>query len=338
MEIRRNREIFSYFDRCRANLSNERINSFLNRRVTPASETCVRRQLSKAGVPEFAGSEADWPSLFIRVDEWENHPYHRTVTDRLRTLSGVYETEEFEGQRLFNSDAVQPDVNKELNDWMKLRALDRAAQTIVLVSNGIEWMLDAPGESITNDPPAEKAHGRVVTFGLGIGYYLFMALRNPEVDHVTVIEKDPAVIETFRNHLQPLFPDHNRFTIQTGDAMDFWNKAYLSSFDSIYADIWQSSDDGLFLMHELLKRYNPPHEAVDFWIEDSCVVPLRTLIFLHYEELVYRTRRQVNPDYEELMQCVRRWFKKDSRIIDNPQDLKEMMYDRKVLRAILGGN
>ena len=90
-------------------------------------------------------------------------------------------------------------------------------------------------------------------------------------------------------------------------------------------------------MHELLKRYNPPHEAVDFWIEDSCIVPLRTLVFLHYEELLEHKPRPVADDYQDLMNNVRRWFDSDPAVIDNSEALKDRLYSREVLRGILGG-
>ena len=220
---------------------------------------------------------------------------------------------------------------------MKLRALDEDAETLELVNEGIEWMLDAPGEHYTNDPIALHSHDSVVTFGLGIGYYLFMALRNPAVKHVTVVERSETVINLFLELIAPLFQDQ-RFTIIHGDAYDYWNPAFLESFDFVYADIWQSGDDGLFIMRDLLSQVYRDHQNTDFWIEDSCVVPLRTLVYLCYQELAFGTRQNVHPDYEPLMNQVRRYFDHRSVSLDDPKQLQYYMYDRDCLRSILGGD
>lgn len=336
MKLSNTPEIKAFLKRCRENLTDERLNTFLDRKVTYKSERLIQQELQKAGSPEFSGPVEFWPSLFLSVDAFEKSPYHSAVTKKLEA-EGVYERVTFEGNHLFNADAVQPDPNRELLDWMKLRALDRNTKTIVLEANGLEWMLDAPSEAATNDPYAEKAHGNVVTFGLGIGYFLYMALRNPRVNHVTVVEKDPDVIRTFEKVFAPLFPDHKYFEILEADAFDCWNETFLSGFDYIYADIWQSNDDGLIQMKDLLAQYLPPFEKADFWIEESCFVPLRTLIFLHYEELFYHTKREVRWDYGPLMKLVRKRFEMIPESVSDVNILKDYLYDRAFLRTILNG-
>ena len=338
VRIEQNENIASFLARCRRNLSNTALNSFLDRRVTSGSEAYLRRQLKRAGAQEFEGPETTWPSLFLSVDAFEKTPYHRNVTAKLSGMHGdLYDTVIFEGNRLFNLDAVQPDQNRELNDWMKLRALDRDANTLVLADGETEWMLDMPSEAATNDPFARRAHGSVLLFGLGIGYVLYMTLRNPAVSHITVVEYNPRVIEVFEQILKPLFPDHDRFTILQDDARNRWNEEWLAGFDCIFTDIWQSGDDGLFMMADLLSRASVPLDKADFWIEDSCIVPLRTLVFLHYEELLEHKPRPVAEDYEPLMNNVRRWFDSDPAVIGNAEALKDRLYSREVLRGILGG-
>lgn len=220
---------------------------------------------------------------------------------------------------------------------MKLRALDRDATTLVLADGDTDWMLDMPSEAATNDPFARKAGGNVLLFGLGIGYVLYMTLLNPSVRHITVVERDERVIARFRELLMPLFPDHDRFELIQDDAHNRWNAEWLSRFDFIFTDIWQSGEDGLFRMSELLSAAPVPLDTADFWIEDSCIVPLRTLVFLHFEELCSGRKRPVAGEYTSLMNNVRRWFEADPSVITEPEDLKDRMYSRGILRGILGG-
>ena len=338
MKLEASEAMDSFFRRCRRNLSDTRLNRFLDRRITPGQERYLQRKLKQAGAQEFNGPEETWPGLFLPASFWVDNPYHRNVTEQLMELNlADYHTEVFAGQRLFNLDAVQPDKNRELMDWMKLRALDQDVTTLVLQEGDIDWMLDAPSEIVTNDPFAAKAHGSVITFGLGIGYFLYMALRNPAVAHVTVIEKNETVIDRFREYFLPLFPDPDRVTIRHADAFEVWNKNELSAYDYIYADIWQSGEDGLFVMQKLLQQAAPDFAKTDFWIEDSCIVPLRTLLFLHFEELRSGRTNPVHPDYTILMDQVRTWADRNHTVVRDPDQLKAYLYDRRVLRSILGG-
>ena len=337
MQIKRNKDTESFLSRCRENLGKEELNSYLDHKVSRANERHIQRCLRKAGAREFGENEQSWPSLFLNTDEWESTPYHRSISlKEIHDDHFCYETMRMAGGRLFSLDSVQPDPDRELNDWMKLRAMDRDFDAAVLFQDDEMWMLDAPSEAVTNDPAAAKAKGNALTFGLGIGYFVFMALRNPDVKTVTVVEKSEEVLRMFSSCLLPQFPDRERITLIHGDALDYWNPDFLERYDSIYADIWQSSEDGLFRISDLLERYHPADSKTDFWIEDSCMVSLRTILFLHFEELLYHTKRQVSSEYLPLMQKTRRYFAKADKPAETSAQLKDFLYDRRTLRNILG--
>ena len=44
-------------------------------------------------------------------------------------------------------------------------------------------------------------------------------------------------------------------------------------------DIYQSNNDGLIMIEKLLEQANLPTDKLDFWIENSCLEILPTLIF-----------------------------------------------------------
>ena len=330
-------EISAFLQRCWNNLYNDKQNAFLDRKVSKKSETGTKTRLKAAGQQEFSGHYETWPSLFIDADEWENSPYHQTVhLDHISSHSITYEEETILGGRLFNLDAIQPDQNRELADWMKLRALSHDTKAVYLLQNGEDWMLDAPSEAATNDPPAMAAHGKVLTFGLGIGYFLFMGARNPKVKSITVIERDPDVISLFEKDIFPQMKNSILVpvSIVRGDAFDCWNETYLSSFDFVYTDIWRSADDGLEIMTCLLEQYNPSVESW-FWIEDSIVEPVRSAIFLHFVELVENRTIHPSSAYAIYTKKVRSYFRTRNETIDSVDALKDLLYDRTVMRAIL---
>ncbi len=336
MKLIHNSEMDAFFVRCRKNMASEYKNRFVDQKITPAYEKKVQKQMKKAGFAEFQGSEESWPSLYLSATEWQKSPYHQAV--HLETISSdgfSYKPSIIAGNRLFNASTVQKDKNRELNDWMMLRAMDQSCETVMLYQDEEDWMLDSPSEALTNDPAAAKAHGSVCTFGLGIGYFLFMTMRNPEVKDITVIEQSIEVIEMFQNNILPQFPDQKPLNIICGDAYDYFNQEFLSKFDYTYVDIWQSNWDGLPIMTDLLEHCLPDYESTDFWIEDSCLEVVWTLIYLYFEQLYQDTHLNLNPELERYETKISRYFSNMDIAIDHPDQIKDLMYDGRTLREIL---
>ena len=218
---------------------------------------------------------------------------------------------------------------------MVLRAMDRNFDAIYLYQDDEDWMVDAPSEAATNDAPAAKAHGKVLTFGLGIGYFIFMAMRNPAVKEITVVESSAEVIAMFERFLYPQFPHDIPVHFIHGDAFDYFNEDFISQFDYVYTDIWKSSADGLAIMERLLHQYVPPYEKADFWIEDSCEEIMWTLIFLYFEAIAHNRKPEVNPLYEKEMQKICMYFDRIDEVIDDPSKIQFYMYDTDTIRHIL---
>ena len=139
----------------------------------------------------------------------------------------------------------------------------------VLTENGREWMTATPNEINTIRPVAEAAHGRVLTLGLGLGYFAFHALLNPRVESVTAVERSEDAIRLFRERLLPLFPRAERLTLLHADAFDVAPALYRSGkYDFVFADLWHDVGDGL-PMYERLKRMEVPGLDYHYWIEKT---------------------------------------------------------------------
>ena len=67
--------------------------------------------------------------------------------------------------------------------------------------DGRVWMTVTPNEINTIQPAVQQTRGKVLTYGLGLGYYAFHALLREDVSSVTVVEKNPQVIDVFRRLL-----------------------------------------------------------------------------------------------------------------------------------------
>ncbi|MCQ2410132.1 MAG: hypothetical protein MJ053_00940 [Elusimicrobiaceae bacterium] len=138
-----------------------------------------------------------------------------------------------------------------------------------VLENGRLWMSVTPNEIETMRGAIGRARGRVVTYGLGLGYFAFHASQKPEVLEVTVVEKNPQLISLFSTHILPQFKHTHKIKIVEQDALDFADKAdVVSCFDYVFADLWRDVSDGLTL-YRRLKRLEPAGICADYWIEET---------------------------------------------------------------------
>lgn len=337
MKIQRTPEIDNFFRICMDNLKNEDKNRFLGAKVTQKNERYLQKQMGKSGFQEFMKPQEHWPSLFIRSSDAILRPYNSTIKlDMIQNQDFRFSLEMVPANQLFNVSGIIFDQHRELNDWMQLRALDQPYPAAVLWQGNDVWMLDAPSESFTIDPYALKAKGNVLTFGLGIGYFAFMALLNPAVRSVTIVEKSASVIAMFNEYILPQFPQRDKVKIIEGDAFDYFNEIFINQFDYVFADIWKSGDDGFLMIEKLLEQYEPPFEKVDFWIETSCFEFIPTLILLYFRSISSDFKMKHDSLlYNRIFHKISQYFDSIDSTVSDVIKLKDFMYNPQILREIV---
>lgn len=140
-----------------------------------------------------------------------------------------------------------------------------------VLQDGREWMSIKPSEIESSQAAVDGAFGRVVTFGLGLGYFAFMASEKPEVSSVMVVERDPAVVSLFEKHLLPQFPNRNKISVIQSDAFDYLEHDMMSILpDFVFMDIWHDIADGASL-YVRARQYEPrfPRTRFTYWIDRS---------------------------------------------------------------------
>ena len=139
-----------------------------------------------------------------------------------------------------------------------------------VLEKGREWMTLQPNEIATTRPAIEKAHGRVLTFGLGLGYFTYHAAQKPEVESVTAVDISGEVIDLFSTHILPQFPHKEKVRLVQADALDFAEQQMAGNFDFVFADIWHDAGDGKELYLKM-KPYEARFPTIDFsfWLEDT---------------------------------------------------------------------
>ncbi len=134
-----------------------------------------------------------------------------------------------------------------------------------LRDRGREWMSLHPNEIETILPKARAARGRVLCLGLGMGYYLYHAAVNKEVESVTAVERDGEIVQWFTRELLPLFPK-DKVRIVKGDALEICPAP--GEYDTVFADLWHDVSDGLPLWRRLKAR-ETPGTVYQYWLGET---------------------------------------------------------------------
>lgn len=155
-----------------------------------------------------------------------------------------------------------------------------------VLEDGNEWMTLTPVDLDTSDYAIERARGKVVTFGLGLGYYTYMVSEKSEVESVTVVEKSADVISLFREFILPQFTHPEKVRVVLADAFEYAEKTMpAEGFDVAFVDTWRDASDGA-PMYERMKRleYLSPKTEFIYWIENFLISRHRALKFADVRE------------------------------------------------------
>jgi ribosomal protein S18 acetylase RimI-like enzyme len=98
------------------------------------------------------------------------------------------------------------------------------------------WMSNARDEVDSQAPHVAAACGHTVLMGAGMGIALYNLLSKPEVTEVTLIERDPLVIDLLHRSADfERWPGVGKLRIEITNALDYEPELPV---DYLYADIW----------------------------------------------------------------------------------------------------
>ncbi len=133
------------------------------------------------------------------------------------------------------------------------------------------WMSLSPHEIESQELGCRYAHGHTAVMGLGMGWVAVNMALNPKVERVTVIERDPEVIELFqRSRALNGLPSHAvaKVRIVLADALE-WRPD--EKVDFLYADIWQSLEEPRTLEDVRRMQANVRAEKIYFWGQELVI-------------------------------------------------------------------
>lgn len=116
------------------------------------------------------------------------------------------------------------DIDKNLREVPQIGFFRERFAYPAVEQDGREWMAVKPSEIETMRAPIEEAMGKVVTFGLGLGYFAYMVSEKPDVTSLDIVERSEEAIALFERHILPQFPNKEKIRIIRSDAFWFLNE------------------------------------------------------------------------------------------------------------------
>lgn len=142
----------------------------------------------------------------------------------------------------------------------------------------IPWMSVCPSEINSMKKDMERATGRVLVLGLGLGYYPYIISQRDDVEEITIVEFQPEIIKMFEEKLLPQFNMKEKIKVVEADAFKFMMEVEPGQYDFIFADIWENQFDGAIAyrkIHEHEERLIGTQFG--YWIEEEILYYLETI-------------------------------------------------------------
>ena len=206
----------------------------------------------------------------LKNKDYENNPYLKNIkipTKKLGKWELCYKT--YVPYQAFVFD--DPKITRDGKIIPQIGFFEKEFSYPAVLENGTEWMLITPNEITTMRAPISGAHGKVLTYGLGLGYFAYMASEKESVSSVTIVERDKNAISLFRDIILPQMPRKDKINIICDDAFYFAETRLADSdFDFVFADIWHDPSDGVPAYKRLkeTEKYLPSADF-SYWIEKT---------------------------------------------------------------------
>ena len=261
-----------------------------------------------------------WDSQLLRAGDYSINPYLKAIKDLSINKDGwSLSSKKLEAYSLFPfEEEYHYGSNYSLKMNLAYFEKDYIYPSLSLYDR--EWMSLNPYEIRTMETVINCARGKVLTLGLGLGYFAFMAHLKEEVKEVHIVEMDLELIKLFNECLLPLFPYPEKIHIHKADAFYFIKNVNDKNFDFIFADLWHDVSDGLPMYLKLKSTFNMFKYAQCFyWIESSLITYLRALVVGVMKDEYFKTTNE----YDDIQHLIKEKLQKQT--ITNSYDLDNLL-------------
>ena len=263
-------------------------------------------------------------------DFFRNHINPKDYKDKDYQLTYL----SFRPYQCFPYDDISVDSN--FVEVSRIGYFDKPFPYLAVLKKDVVWMSTDPNEINTMKKPISEAKGRVLAFGLGLGYFPVMTALKEDVKEVTVVECDPKIIEIFKKHILPLVPFKNKIHIVQADAFEYAKKDLDKEFDYLFIDIWHNPEDGLPMYLKLKKLLKMKKITICYWLEKSILAMYRRCLLTIIEEnmtgYTKENYRKAKNEYDQIINDL--YFKTEHMSFDSIEKIKDLLQDKELEKLI----
>ena len=262
-------------------------------------------------------------------NDYLNNPYVKNIKEAGRYDKYALKMIDYAPYQLFPYDEIS--VSDDYKEYSAIGCFDKPFSYLALTEGNNIWMSLNPNEIETMKPFINKGKGNVLVLGLGLGYVPYMMSLKDDVKSITVVEKDPDIINLFNKMIFPHFKNQKKINIIKDDAINYVKNH--QKYDYIFADLWHSPEDGLDLFIKL-KKIN---KRIDCWLETSLIALLRRCMLTLVEESLNGASDNDYKHYRNITDKVINdyYFKTKNIQINDPDDLFNLLKSENLLNLII---
>lgn len=212
----------------------------------------------------------------LSVNQFVENPYYRNIQfPEVKSGNWEFCWEKYQPFEAFICDDIM--LLPDFREIPSIGFFDMEVAYPMVLQDDHEWMSVKPSEIASMQPVVDEVEGEVFTFGLGLGYFAFMASQKSSVTKVTVVEQNPQVIQMFKSHILPQLPEKQKINITQADAIYFLQHDFCKcKCDYLFVDLWHDVSDGLPIYLKIKEEEKDfPNVKFQYWIEKSLQSALR---------------------------------------------------------------
>ena len=271
---------------------------------------------------------------FLKEEDYQN-PYQEGI-QIVNTKDGDYELkmDSYSPYEIIPVDDVK--LDKDGVEITSLGYFEKPYRFLTLNYKGVTWMSLNPNEINTMKLDINRVKGNLLIFGLGLGYFAFMASNKEEVKKITIVEKDPKIISLFKKHLLPQFKNKDKIHIVQNDALKY--DIGQEKYDYLYIDLWHNCLDGskLYLHYKKLENKYQDTKFL-YWLDSGFKALLRRVfISLLKENTLGYNDSNYQKEENEFDQLINKLYRNTKNLqIDSIGDLNRLLETDNLVKLFL---
>ena len=147
------------------------------------------------------------------------------------------------------------------------------------------YMSITPNEIETMRDSIAAAHGKVLNYGLGLGYWAYEVASKSNVESVTIVELNQDIINLFNTYIAPQFEPEvlSKINIIQGDAVEYHRNLADGVYDYCFIDTWFNAYEGMDMYLNFKEQEHKfKNMQVSYWIEEDFLTMLNYLMLLAF--------------------------------------------------------